>query len=168
MFWHVSVCLSTPGGVPQPGLGRRGTPARFKWGWGGRGTTAGRYPCQRRRYPCLGELPLPGGTPPWVPPCQTWPGGYPDGGYPTLGTPPSGLAGGYPMGVGGYPTSGSTWYAAVGMPLAFTQEDFLVLAVTAHFTTVHKKSMFDSSTWWPLKHEQCTKLYKIPNAGMNK
>ena len=45
-----------------------------------------------------------GGTPPQVPPGRT-----PTGGYPTSGTPLS-----------------STWYAAVGMPLAFTQEDFLV------------------------------------------
>ena len=45
-------------------------------------------------------VPLPGGTLPQVPPWQTWPGGY--------------------------PTSGSNWYAAVGTPLAFTQEDFLV------------------------------------------
>ena len=86
------------------------------------------------------------------PPCQTSSGGgYPArgtpprvpsqlGGTPAVGgTPPQVLPpirpsrGGTPAGVGGggcYPTTGnrwSTWYAAVGMPLAFTQEDFLVL-----------------------------------------
>ena len=69
-------------------------------------------------YPCRG------GTPSWVtpPPRQTWPGGYP-----TLGTPPR-----LNLAEGGYPTSGnrwSTWHAAVGMPLAFTQEDFLVTLI---------------------------------------
>ena len=59
------------------------------------------------------------------PPSQTWLGVAPHLEYPP---PLSHLAGGYPC-WGGYPTSGnrwSTWYAAVGMPLAFTQEDFLV------------------------------------------
>ena len=58
-------------------------------------------------------------------------GGSPARGYPTLGTltppwvPPSDLAGGYTC--RGVPHLGwSTWYAAVGMPLAFKQEDFLV------------------------------------------
>ena len=53
--------------------------------------------------------------------CQTW-------GLPHLGYPSSDLVRGYPA--GGYPTSvnrWSTWYAAMGMPLAFTQEDFLFL-----------------------------------------
>ena len=64
-------------------------------------------------------------------------------GYPTLGTPigpgwgvpwwgvpPSGTSpvrpgwGGTPTGWGRVPHLGSTWYAAVSMPLAFTQEDF--------------------------------------------
>ena len=106
------------GGVPQPGpagggvpywrvvplLG--GTPPRVllsDLAWG-------QYPYQgvpHLRYPShqtwLG-VPLSGGTPPWVPPIRPGQGG-------------------------GYPTSGnrwSTWYAVVGMPLAFTQEDFLV------------------------------------------
>ena len=54
------------------------------------------------RYPPL--LDLAGGVPHLrYPPlsCRTWPGG-------------------------GVPHLGSTWYAAVGMPLAFTQEHFLV------------------------------------------
>ena len=61
-------------------------------------------------------------------PHQTWPGVPQLGGYPTSGTPQSDLAseGGYPSAGGGTPPS-STWYAAVSMPLAFTQEDFLVL-----------------------------------------
>ena len=50
----LSICLSTPGGVPQPG------PA------------------------------------PQVPPVRPGWGGYPDGGVPTLDTPASDLAGGYP------------------------------------------------------------------------
>ena len=68
-------------------------------------------------------------------------GGYLDGGNPTPGTPLSDFGGGTPPRVppsphrtwpGGTPTGGwlphlgSTWYAAVGMPLAFTREDFLV------------------------------------------
>ena len=69
-------------------------------------------------------------------PHWTWPGvsqwrvpTWPEG-YLTEGTPPrvpphrTGLGG---TSTGGYPISGSTWYAAVSMPLAFTQEDFLVL-----------------------------------------
>ena len=63
MFWHVSVhpsiCLSTPGGVPQPG------PSRYPpcWTW-------------------------PGGTLPQVTPHWTWPRGYPEEGYPEGGIPP--------------------------------------------------------------------------------
>ena len=66
-------------------------------------------------YPTLGT-PLPH---------QTWPGGIPMGGIPPWVSPLSDLAGGVPL-PGVYPTSSSTWYAAVGMPLAFRQEDFLV------------------------------------------
>ena len=91
-----------------------------------------------------------------TPPNQTWLG-VPDGGIPNLWYPPSDLAQGVPRGTQpwvphqtsstlqldlaggvpnggvpdwGYPTSGnrwSTWYGAVGMPLEFTQEDFLVV-----------------------------------------
>ena len=72
--------LFTPAGVPLPGpIGRGGTPARSRW----KG-----YSCQVQRrgvpqpgltrgYPCWV------GTPPRVPPCQTWLGGTPMGGYPT-------------------------------------------------------------------------------------
>ena len=66
-----------------------------------------------------------GGTPPRVPPHQTWPVG------PHLRYPPIGLGRG--RGGGGYPTTGNRWrtsHAAVVMPLAFTQEDFLVVLFT--------------------------------------
>ena len=71
-----------------------------------------------------------GGNPPQVPlPPSDLAGGVPNRGYPTSGTPPvrPGRVGVPRRGGGGYPISSSTWYAAVGMPLAFTQEDFLVL-----------------------------------------
>ena len=75
-------------------------------------------------------------------------GGYPisgPGGYPISGPgggTPSQVQGGYPIsGLGRYPISGpgypprqisiaSSFYVAGGMPLAFTQEDFLVLFLT--------------------------------------
>ena len=109
------------GRVPQPGPGGgiplpRGVPWQTWLGvpwWGGvphLSDLAGGYPdggTPPRVTPLL-DL-AGGGTPPQVHPCQTWPGG----GYPNRG--------------GGVPHLGSTWYATVGMPLAFTQEDFLVL-----------------------------------------
>ena len=60
------------------------------------------------------------GVPPsrdWVPPARLGQGGTHNGGTPwsQWGTPP------------GWDSRWSTWYAAVGMPLAFTQEDFLVI-----------------------------------------
>ena len=82
------------GGVTEPGPGGRGTPAKSMWGGG-----------------------LLGVTPPQVPPS--------DLGVPHLRYLSSDLVRGVPT--GGYPTSvnrWSTWYAAMGMPLAFTQ-DFL-------------------------------------------
>ena len=163
MFWHVSVrrsfCLSTPrGGYPcQVQLGR------VPWPDGGYPTSgtpptpsdlAGGVPQRgvcRLGYPTLGTPIGPGQgvpqwgvsqqgvTPPWVLPHQTWPGGMvswqgapigPGWGVPPRVTPPPPIGpgqGGYPD--GGYPTLSSTWYAAVGMPLAFTQEDFLVLNI---------------------------------------
>ena len=128
LCFDMSVCLSTPG---------EGAPARSRRGWG--------REVPHLRYPSPSDLAhggtLMGGTPPQVPPHQAW-WGVPQWGVPILGTPQSGLMGGTPTGgypirpgrgyppsdlAGGrYPTSGSTWYAAVGMPLAFTQEDFLV------------------------------------------
>ena len=114
IFWHASihpsVCLHLGGGVPQPGPDRGvpllgggyptlGTPC---WTWLG-----GTPPWVPSIEPGRG-LPLPEGTPPWVPPIRPGRGGTPAGGYPTS------------------VNRWSTWYAAVGMPLAFTQEDFLV------------------------------------------
>ena len=100
------------GGVSQPGPARGwGTPARSRWGIPQPGPGGG-YPSQ------VG----PGRGVPWR--------GVPHLRYP----PPSDLAQvGTPMG-GDTPPS-STWYAAVGMPLAFTQEDFLVISHAFTFTT---------------------------------
>ena len=102
----VPPCWIWQGGTPLPGgYPTLGTPIRPGWG----GTS-----CQR--VPHLG-----------YPPGR----GYPCRGPPHLRyTPHQTLPGGIPPAGGGYPTSGnrwSTWYAAVGMPLVFTQEDFLVL-----------------------------------------
>ena len=190
-----------------PARSRRGvgvvTPARSSRGCTPVGVPHLGYPHPPVRpgggYPCWGYPPsyLAWGVPHLGYPHQTWPGGYPDVGYPTLGTPsdltrgyprwgtPSDLARGYPRwgtpspirpgwgypSGGGYPSSGtplsdlargvphprchpppspprsnlggggphlvhdnrwSTWYATVGMPLAFTQEDFLVSGIKFH------------------------------------
>ena len=90
-----------PGGVPKqgPAGGEGGTQAR---------SSQGGYPSQVQ----LEGVPLTGG--------------------PHLGNPHQTRLGGTPAGVGGYPTSAQRWstlYAAVGMPLAFTQEDFLVVLI---------------------------------------
>ena len=84
MFWLVSVHLSvhTRGVVPRPGPFRGGTPARSNQG----GT-------------------LCWGTPPRVPPMDLAGGTW--WGYPTLGTPQSDLATGYPT--LGYPPIGPGW-----------------------------------------------------------
>ena len=77
----------TPLWVPPMGPGPGGTPARSRQG----GTPAR----SDRGYPPWGLAggTLMGGTLPRVP-RQTW---YPDRGYPTSSTPPSDLAGGYPI-----------------------------------------------------------------------
>ena len=141
MFWHLSVCLST-GGVPHLRSKVGGYPiSGLRWGV-----------CHLRSggYPISGlggTLAKSGGTPARF-------GGYPIPGlgvtHPRVGVPQPGL-GGYPIsGLGGtltrsgwgvprYPPTlrwdtppprqisiASTCYAAGGMPLAFTQEDFLV------------------------------------------
>ena len=91
MFWHVSVHPSVcphlgRGGTPAKSR-QGGTPARSSRGWGG----GVRYPTSGTPIgPGQGGLPLPGGTPPWVPLSDL------AGGYPTSGTPPSDLAGGTP------------------------------------------------------------------------
>ena len=111
-----SICLSTPGGYPSQ-VQAGGTPARSDQGVPlpggyptsgtplsdlvGRGTHL-RYPPIRpgrgRGYPCWG------GTPPWVPHCQTWLGGTPAQG----GTLP-GTTSGTPIGPGwGVPLLGGT------------------------------------------------------------
>ena len=77
MFWHVSVCLSTPGG-DTPARSRvsyLGYPPPIRPGWGG--------------YPPLGPPPpsdLARGTPPWVRPSSGLARGYPTSG--TLPPPP--------------------------------------------------------------------------------
>ena len=134
---HLSV-HTWGGGVPQPGPGG-GVPRRGEYHG---------YPPVR---PGQG-VPWQGCTL-GTPPSDLVRGGvYPTGGYPDVGTPTGGTLMGLPcQGVpqweyprypstirpgwgypnrgvpwwGGTPPSG-TWYAAVGMPLAFTQEDFLV------------------------------------------
>ena len=90
---HQSVCPHL-GGIPWPGPAR-GYPSQVQLGgtpcWGVRG------------------YPLPGGTPPWVPPIRPgwgYPvGGYPNRGYPTSGTPHQTWPGGVPQ--WGYPDRGS-------------------------------------------------------------
>ena len=62
-----------------------------------------------------GGLPQPGEYPGYLPGTRSGWGGYPRQGG-TQGTPPP----------PGQDSTWSTWYATVGMPLAFTQEDFLV------------------------------------------
>ena len=91
-----------PGGVRVPPRGgtRSGTPQ------GGPGTPPGGYPV---RYP--------GGF--WVHPPGGYPVRYPPGGGTQSGTPPGGVP--------GQDNRRSTHYTAGGMPLAFTQEDFLVV-----------------------------------------
>ena len=160
MFWHASVCLSTPRwGYPARSSQEGGYPSQVQVGGYPSQVQVGGYPSQvqvgvpqpgpGRGYPD-GGYPN-GGTSMGVShlgyPMSYLAGGYPSGGYPNQGGPhlrypPSDLAGGYPDRgtppqvppqsdlAGGYPTGGtplsSTWYTAVGMPLAFTQEDFLV------------------------------------------
>ena len=103
-----------------------GYPARSSWG----GYPAGGYP--GRGYPG-GGYPAWGGTQVRYPPARSA-GGVPGGGtlaggVPRSGTPqPGQLGGGVPC-QGRYPGQdniGSTCYMAGGMPLAFTQEYFLV------------------------------------------
>ena len=123
-----------PGGVPGSGTPPGGTQVQVPPGGG-----------TRVRSP-LGGYPVPGTPPPGVPGSGSPPGGYPGqvppprGGtrvrYPPggrSGYPPGGVPGGVPRSGypprGGYPgrtTEGVLTTTAGGMPLAFTQEDFLV------------------------------------------
>ena len=145
MFWHASVllsihpsiCLSTGGGVPISHNALQHFPECH-------GAAGGGVPCQVQPggvpwlgggYPARsswgGTLPGPAGGVPW-PGGVPWLGGYPDwrgtlaGGVPCPG---STLARGVPCRGGGTQLGniGSTCYTAGGMPLAFTQEDFLVI-----------------------------------------
>ena len=107
----VSLCLS--GGYPSQ-VQPMGVPSQVQLG----GTSA-RSSKEGTPARYLGNLPPPSQV-------RTRGEGSPAGGYP-----------GYPLaGYPGYPpcrippgqeSTRSTWYAAVGMPLAFTQEDFLVM-----------------------------------------
>ena len=117
MFSQVSV--NTGGGVPQSQvLSQVSGPRSFPLG----GTPVpGSFP-----GPFWGGYPSPGrGVP------QSWPGGYLSTGYSPgqdrtgvpLSPPPGQVRMGYPPGQN---SRASTYYAAGGMPLAFTQEDFLV------------------------------------------
>ena len=121
LYFHY-VCQSTPrrGRVPWPGPYKGGGGEPWAGLTGGGGTPArsnggGRYPSQvHMGYPRWGT--------PWqgwgTPPARTgW--GIPDMGYTPNGVPP-------PPPPPVQDRKWSTWYAAVGMPLVFTQEDFLV------------------------------------------
>ena len=138
MFWHVSVRRSTHLSVHTWGMG--GNPSQVQVG----GTPTGGYPnwggYPSRGYPTLGTphqtwwgVPWRGGYPTSGTPCQTWWGtpiwtwwpGVPQVGGTPPQVPPVRPGWGVPW-LGGVPIWSSTWYAAVGMPLAFTQEDFLV------------------------------------------
>ena len=104
------------GGTPSHPAGRGGTPSSWP-GWGG-------YPIQ-----------LAGGDPSWVTPPSR---GTPRQWYPSPpagGTPPAGV----PPGWGVPPPAGVTpptdWGRRSVCLLAFTQEDFLVLQMTAGMKT---------------------------------
>ena len=121
MFSHVSVHPSINLSVHTGG----GYPSQVQGGYPSQVQPEGQYPTSGT--PLLGRYPLSGVTPPRVPPPSDLAGGYPCWVYPPQVPLPLDLAGSR-----GYSTSGnrwSTWYATVGMPLAFTQEDFLVFVV---------------------------------------
>ena len=121
-------------GVPHPAPGG-GYPSSWPGGYpiqlqvgGTPSSWPGGYP-----IPCLGGGTPPAGVPPpsrgypptGVPPWQEVPPGW---GTPCWGIPPAGgtLPAGVPPPQLGYPPTPVLAAAAVGMPLAFTQEDFLV------------------------------------------
>ena len=101
----------TPRGVPRPG----GT-----WPPQGTRTLGGTRTPRGVPRPPPGGYPDPGGSRVQVPP---WGGpGTPQGGYRVRGLVPPRRGSGTPPGQ----DRSSTHYTAGGMPLAFTQEDFLV------------------------------------------
>ena len=117
---HVSVHIS----------GDRGYPIQLTKGYPIPGPGRG-YPIQLVGVPLpgSGRYPIPGldgGTP-----SQVQAGGYP--GVPPP-APPPGLDGVTPP-PSGYSSIASTYYAAGGMPLAFTQEEFLVLLLLSWYWT---------------------------------
>ena len=113
-----------------PHLGGRGYPGQVQW----EGTPPLVPPCCTWwGVPLVG-----GGTPPRVPPHQTWLGGYPWQGVPHL--------------------RWSTWYAAVGMPLAFTQEDFLVCTMQG------ERSHTFQLRWWNLTTENSFWSVQLQNS----
>ena len=184
-----SICLSTPWGGEYPSQVqvRGDTQARSRWGGYPSQVQAGRgYPSQVQAG--RGVLqPGPGGrgTPPQVPPCWTWLGEYPTGWVPHLGYPPSDLAGGVPWwevplplpirpgwGVpqlgGGTPPI-STCYTAIGMPLAFTQEGFLVINSFGSRNTWNILNIFLSRRFWHTgcnSFSYCTLLYLLFEASL--
>ena len=119
MFWHVSVhpsvCLQ--GGVPQSGPAWRGYPSQVQLGDTPAKSSQGvPWSGPVRQVPKMGYPHRDG---------QVRTGRYPTWGNPTL--PGMGLSPLPPP--PGQDSIWSTWYAVVGMPLAFTQEDFLVFLI---------------------------------------
>ena len=103
---------------------RRRTPARYRWE-----VSQGRYPPSQDRYP-----PAKVGTP-----CQVRTGGYLKVGIPQSGQDMGVPQCRYPPAKVGPPGIGQHMeycYAAVGMPLAFTQ-DFLVVTEFKEFSDSH-------------------------------
>ena len=147
MFWHVSVCpqgggtlvrSSQWGGPIQPWTGgvphlARGYPSQVQLGGGGYpsqvwwGSTPARsdwgYPSQVQMGREVPQPSVMGEYLRWGPPYRGYPPARSDGGT-WGGVPPSW------EGVPPLPpiqdSRWSTWYAAVGMPFAFTQEDFVL------------------------------------------
>ena len=106
MFFHrLCVCSTFGGGYPVPSLGR-GVPQPRS----GRGGTPSQVSPEGDKGP----------------PVLEW--GYPPGSG--MGYPPPDLGWGTPQTWDRVPSPsiGSTCYAVGGMPLAFTQEDFLVIS----------------------------------------
>ena len=127
LCFHRCVSVQLSGGVPHSRSGRGGIPIPGLAGGGGTPSQVwpGGYPS---------KVWLGGGTPSqvWsggVPPDQVWMG-YPPG--PGTGSPPPRPGTGYPPPDQVWirqSSTASTCYAAGGVPLAFTQEDFLVYRV---------------------------------------
>ena len=126
---HFPEChgAATGGGYPARGSHWGGYPARSSWGVPCQGVPCRGLPCWGG-YPAMGST-LSGGYPARGVPCwgNTLLGGYPARGGTQVRYPPQQgqPGGGYP----GQDNIGSTCYMTGGMPLAFTQEDFLVFFI---------------------------------------